>query len=156
MERFDPTQFGFALLKGFRFPGGVRVYEYQNHPTVDGAPDFLRLNLYLSKDCGYVTIWHGLLEPIAAEAKLANVRWSEGFDLHLQYDEVLFKGHVDSAETAGHVLNALRVGQAGHHTRPQVLSVTASNTLRCDFVRATNWLDIGGAFQSRRNSSGFG
>jgi hypothetical protein len=137
MEGFDPTEFGFVLLKGFQFPGGVHVYEYGNHPTVDGAPDFLRLNVYLSRDGSYVTIWHGLLEPIAAEAKLAHARApKDGFDLHSLYDERLFKGYVDSAETAKHVFNALRIGQPGHHALPQVLSVTAGNTLRCDLVKA--------------------
>jgi hypothetical protein len=139
MEGFDPTQFGFVLLKGFQFPGGVYVYEYGNHPTVDGVPDFLRLNLFLSKDGSYVTIWNGLLEPIATEAKLANVRTpKEGFDLHSLYDELLFKGNVDSAETATHVLNALRIGQRGHYALPQVLSVTAGNMIRCDLLQVTD------------------
>jgi hypothetical protein len=136
MEAFDPTQLGFARLEGFQFPGGVHVYEYRNHPAVDGVPNFLRLNFYLSRDGNYVTIWHGLLEPIAAEAKLANAGMPKDFDLHSQYDEPLFKGHIDSAEAAAHIFKALRIGQPGHHERPQVLSVTAGSGLRCDFVKA--------------------
>ncbi|MBX9825227.1 MAG: hypothetical protein K2Y27_09550 [Xanthobacteraceae bacterium] len=138
MEAFDPTQLGFTLLERFEFPGGVHVYEYRNHPTVDGVPNFLRLNLYLSRDGSYVTIWHGLLEPIAAEARLANVGKPTDFDLHSLYDEPLFKGHIDSAEAATHILKALRIGQPGHHERPQVLSVSPGSGLRCDFVNATD------------------
>lgn len=138
MKWFDPTQFGFVRLKGFQFPGGVRVYEYGNHRAVDGVPDFLRLNVYLSKDGSYVAIWHGLLEPVAAEARLASVRMPQDFDLHSQYDEVLFKGDIDSAKTASHVLKAIRVGQTGHYSRPQTLSVTAGSKLRCDFVNAAD------------------
>ena len=41
---FDPTQFDFVLLEDFRIPGDVSVYEFRNHPNVDGKADFLRLN----------------------------------------------------------------------------------------------------------------
>jgi hypothetical protein len=136
MEAFDPTQLGFARLQRFQFPGGVHVYEYANHPVVDGVPNFLRLNTYLSKDGSYVTIWRGLLEPSAAEAKLADAGMSKNFDLYSLYDETLFKGHIDSAEAATHILKALRIGQPGHHEHPQVLSVAAGSGLRCDFVKA--------------------
>ena len=66
MEPFDPLRFGFILLRDFQFPGGdgMRVYEFANHPAVDGTSDFLRLNLYLTRDRDYVTIWNGLLRSI--------------------------------------------------------------------------------------------
>lgn len=59
MTSFDPTQFGFVQLRDFQTGGTVPTFEYQNHPAVDGTADFLRLNLYLTKDGDYVTIWHG-------------------------------------------------------------------------------------------------
>ena len=68
---FDPTKFNFILLGDFRIPGDVAVYEFKNHPTVNGKADFLRLNLYLALDNNYVTIWFGLLEPMFAESTLA-------------------------------------------------------------------------------------
>jgi hypothetical protein len=71
---FDPTQFGFVQLRDFRIAESVPVYEYKNHPAVDGTKDFLRLNLYLTVDGSYVTIWHGLLEPLFAEAEFAEGR----------------------------------------------------------------------------------
>jgi hypothetical protein len=40
---FDPTQFSFVELRDFRIGGSVPVYEFKNHPAVDGRRDFLRL-----------------------------------------------------------------------------------------------------------------
>jgi hypothetical protein len=57
---FDPTQYKFIQLRYFQIPGDVPVYEYANHSAVDGTKDFSRLNLYLTKDGTYVTIWWGL------------------------------------------------------------------------------------------------
>ena len=64
---FDPTQFGFVELRDFRIGGSVPVYEFKNHSVVGETKDFLRLNLYLTRDGAYVTIWYGLLEPLFAE-----------------------------------------------------------------------------------------
>jgi hypothetical protein len=137
-DAFDPLRHGFVLLREFQFPGRVSVYEHANHPAVDGAPDFLRLNLYLSKDGTYVTIWHGLLEPIAAEAKLpALANMPADFDLFSSYCETLFRGHIDSAEAAAHIFRALRIEQSReHYALPQVLAVGADNKLRCDLMTA--------------------
>ena len=67
MPTFDPEVFGFVRLQDFQIPGGVDVYEVRNHPAVDGHADVLRLNIYLSKDGMFVTIWSGLLEPTMTE-----------------------------------------------------------------------------------------
>jgi hypothetical protein len=135
MKTFDPTEFGFVLLRDFQFPGGISVYERGNHPSVDGIHDFLRLNLYLSKDGDYVTIWHGLLDRITTEAvfqtgTLANIKLPSGFDFLSAYEEILFRGHIDSVETATHIVKALRIDR--HYLHPQVLRADADNKLRCD------------------------
>src|SRR5215207_9192789 len=138
MDAFDPISFGFALLRDFQFPGGIRAYECMNHPAVDGAHDFLRLNLYLSKDGSYVTIWQGLLEPIIAEAKLkglANIQLPADFDLFSSYSETLFRGHIDSVEAAAQIFKALRIERSGeHYSLPQVLGADADSKLRCDVM----------------------
>jgi hypothetical protein len=41
MTAFDPTHFNFTRLQNFQIAGDVPVYEYKNHPTVDGTKDFL-------------------------------------------------------------------------------------------------------------------
>ena len=138
MTAFDPTRFQFVQLEDFRIPGDVPVYEYKNHPAVDGKRDFLRLNLYLTMDNSYVTIWHGLLEPIFTEAecengRLASIVKPEDFDFST-YNEDLFRGYIDSDEAAGYIFKALRLGESERYLVPQMLSRGADNELRCDLL----------------------
>ena len=135
MKTFDPTKFNFVLLEDFRIPDDVSVYEFKNHSTVDGKRDFLRLNLYLTVDSKYVTIWFGLLEPIFAETELVLAAKPDDFDFS-SYNEDLFKGYVDSDEAAGCIFKALRVGESHRYAQPQVLSQGADNKLRCDLIQA--------------------
>ena len=139
MTAFDPARFNFIELRDFQIPGGVAVFEYKNHPIVDGMKDFLRLNLYLTIDNNYVTIWHGLLEPIFTEAelnegRLASVEKPEDFDFRGSYNEDLFRGYIDSDEAAEYIFKALRIGTAGKYSLPQVLSGGPDNRLRCDSI----------------------
>lgn len=133
---FDPTQFSFVQLQDFRIADSVSVYEYKNHPSVDGKRDFLRLNLYLTLDGTYVTIWHGLLEPLFAEAELrdgslASVSRPANMDFMHSYNEDLFRGDIDSTETAEHILKALRVGAGGRYAVPSMLTAGTDNLLTC-------------------------
>jgi hypothetical protein len=118
--------------------GGVSVYEYNNHPAVDGRPDFLRLNLYLSRDGNYVTVWNGLLEILFTEAefkngRMASVKLPEEFDF-AAYDEPLFRGYIDSREAAEHIFRALRIGEEYSDWMPQVLHAGPDRTLHCDLI----------------------
>ena len=101
---------------------------------MNGEPDFVRLNLYLSKDGEYVTVWFGLLEPIFAESRLESLDKPADFDFREAYVEELFKGHIDSEETAAHILKALRVGTSHAYSTPQILSGGSKNELRCDVL----------------------
>ncbi|MEN9561505.1 MAG: hypothetical protein RIQ56_778 [Candidatus Parcubacteria bacterium] len=132
MEAFDPADWNFIKLKDFEIPGGANVYEYKNHPVVDGIPDFLRLNLYISKDHDFVNIWWGLLEPIFTESRLESVYKPEDFDYRASYNENLFRGYIETQEAAGHILKALRVDSTFMYKAPQVLSGGTDNKLRCD------------------------
>jgi hypothetical protein len=136
---FDPTQFGFVELRDFRIGGSVPVYEFENHSAVDGTKDFLRLNLYLTLDGAYATIRYGLLEPLFAEAecaegRLASVTKPADMDFMHSYNEDLFRGDIDSIETAQHIFKALRVGKAGRYAVPAMLSGGKDNTLTCDLM----------------------
>ena len=130
MSPFDPTASGFVRLRSFEFPGGVAVYEYANDAIVDGNPDFLRINAYLSKDGDFVTVWRGLLEPLFAESRLGVVDLPDDCDFHKNYSEELFRGYIASQEAARHVIKALRLDSAP----PQVLSsgTDGEATLRRD------------------------
>ena len=136
MDALDPKEFNFAKLKDFEYPGGVAMYEYQNHPAVDGTPNFVRINLYLSKDKDYVTIWSGLVEPIFTEAKLKSVEKPSDFDFYGSYTEQLFRGYIESKESAEHIFKALRIGTSRRHSFPQILSGGSDNKLRCDMLEA--------------------
>ena len=141
MMPFDPTQFEFVLLRDFRFPGGVSIYEHRSHPSVDGARDFLRINFYLSKDGDFVTIWSGLLEPAGTQGelergRLAGVQRPENFDFLDGYNEHLFTGYIDSAEAATWIFKALRIGEPRlNKSLPQVLRAGRDNQLCCDVMQ---------------------
>jgi len=137
---FDPTEFNFIRLQDFHIPPDVSVYELHNHPMVDGKSDFLRLNLYLTKDNDYVTIWNGLLDPIGTEAefesgRMTSVECPEDFDFR-DYNEDLFRGYIDSHETARHIFKALRIGDGRMYTLPQVLTAGTDRKLACELVRS--------------------
>lgn len=133
-EPFDPTPFNFVLLRDFQYPGGVFVYEYRNQAVVDGTHDFLRLNLYLTTDGNYVTIWHGIIEPAGIEMEFERGRLV-GVDKppmeHLtSCDEPLFRGYIDSPEAAAHIFKALRIGTPRtQFASPQVLRITSDNKI---------------------------
>jgi hypothetical protein len=140
---FDPTQFGFVELRDFRVADSVPVYEYKNHSAVSGTKDFLRLNLYLTLDGTYVTIWHGLLEPLFAEAefaegRLASVAKLADMDFMHSYNETLFRGYIESTETAEHIFKALRVGKDGRYAVPQMLIAGRDNSLTCQLMEKTD------------------
>jgi len=130
MTPFDPTASGFVRLRSFEFPGGVAVYEYANDAVVDGNPDFLRINAYLSKDGDFVTVWRGLLEPLFAESRLGFVDLPDDFEFHRNYSEELFRGYIESQEAARHVIEALRLDSVA----PHVLSTGTDGKLRCDLL----------------------
>jgi hypothetical protein len=130
MDPFDPIASGFVRLRSFEFPGGVAVYEYANNAAVDGSPDFLRINAYLSKDGDFVTVWRGLLEPLFAESRVGFVDLPDDFEFHENFTEELFRGYIESQEAARHVIKALRLDA----TPAQVLSTGTDGKLRCDLI----------------------
>jgi hypothetical protein len=115
-----------VLLQDHRPPGGVRCYEYRNNSRVNGQHDYRRINLYLSTDGDFVTIWFGLLERVLVES-LFHDHGLEPVD----YDEPLFRGHIESAEQACHILKALRP----EAVLPQILTVDPSNGIICEPIK---------------------
>ena len=132
MKAFHPAQHAFVKLRDFRLGGHVGVYEYRNHPAVDGVPNFLRINLYLSKDHDFVCIWHGLLEAMFVEHLLRPAPLPADFDFYHAYNVELFRGYIDSNETAAVILKALRAGGPGYAV-PHILSGSPDG-LRCDVL----------------------
>jgi hypothetical protein len=132
MVPFNPEDFGFVRLRDFQFPASVDVHEYCNHAAVDGLHDFLRLNLYLSKDGDFVTIWSGLLEPMFAEASFDLPELLKKIDFEHTYCKSLFRGRIEDGEDARVILKAVGVGSR-EHSMPQVLR-GAPHDLRCEVL----------------------
>ena len=130
MSGFDPLSLGFVRLRDFQIPGGVDVYEIRNHQFVDGNSDFLRINIYLSKDGDFVTIWNGLVEPFLAEAQFELPDSMKDFSFEDAYREPLFRGYIEKNDTAEIILNALRLKNC---SLPQVLK-GAPHDLRCELL----------------------
>ena len=130
MLDFDPAQFGFVHLADYQFPGGVDIYEYRNHPAVTGAADVLRINLYLSRDGDFVTIWHGLIEPTMVEGLFELNPPIPDLDFERMYCEQLFRGYIETNEIASTILKALRWNDDRYAT-PHALT-GAPRDLRCE------------------------
>jgi hypothetical protein len=93
---------------------------------VDGQHDYRRLNLYLSKDGDFVTIWFGLLEKVLVDSMFHD----HGLE-PVDYDEPLFRGHINSAEQARYILKALRP----EDTLPQILAVDPKKGIVCELLK---------------------
>jgi hypothetical protein len=123
---FEPSRHGFVLLHDHQPPGNVQFYEYRNDFRVNGQHDYRRLNLYLSKDGDFVTIWFGLLERVLVESLFHD----HGLE-PVEYDEPLFRGHIKSAEQAQQILKALRP----EGVLPQILTVDPNKGIVCEPIK---------------------
>ena len=128
MNNFDPEQCGFVRIDGFLLGGAVQAYELRNHAIVDGTLGKLRINIYMSKDNEYVHIWHGLVEPMFAEAVFTQLPIDISF--YEQYHEMLFNGYISSNSEAEIIIKSLRFPQYG---QPAVL-FGAPKELRCELL----------------------
>lgn len=120
---FDPAAHGFVELVDYKPPWGVRYYEFKNHDVVDGRHDFHRLNYYLTQDGEFVTAWMGTLETAILDVLFADSE-TEAPD----YNEPLFRGHIDSQSQGAEILRALRL----HTQSPQVLQKEEDGQIVCE------------------------
>ena len=130
MAKFDPTHHEFVKLLDFQFPGGVNVFEFRNHSAANGTHDFLRVNIYLSKDEDFVCIWHGLLDAAIAESMLPATALPPDFDFVSAYNTDLFRGYLQSDDNASIVVKSLRIG--GDDYAVHRLQTDARDGLTCD------------------------
>jgi len=129
MAGFDPTSLGFVLLNEHKAGGVVTVYEYKNHPLVNGRDDYLRLNAYMTKDEDFVTIWWGLLEYLIIEGRFNLPHQLGNFSFHEQYDENLFRGYIENNEVGHVILKSLRI----ENRIPNILQGEPDD-LRCEIL----------------------
>ena len=133
MKSFDPERHGFQRIVDYAL--GVAMFEYKNHPAVDGKIDIYRLNLYLSRDDAFVTVWNGLLEPTMTEPMFDLDIPAEQLRFHDIYFEQLFRGYIETEEEATLIFRAIRIERASR-TLPQKLH-GAPLDLRCEAMPRT-------------------
>ncbi|MEM6395694.1 MAG: hypothetical protein AAF741_05050 [Bacteroidota bacterium] len=105
---FNPTDIGFFHRRENLYPPEVEYYEL-DHPDIDKSiqNDWMRYNVFLSKDGAYVTIWVGVLELHAA-SEIYERKY--GFELsYEQHHDLHFKGHIRSKEAGEVIWDALGV-----------------------------------------------
>ena len=128
MKNFDPEKHGFQRIVDYA--PGVTMFEYKNHPAVDGKIDIYRLNLYLSRDGAFVCVWNGLLEPTMTESMFELDVPAEQLRFKDIYFEQLFRGYIETEAEATLIFRALRIERASR-TLPQKLQ-GAPHDLRCE------------------------
>ena len=128
---FKPEQHSFRKLD-LDGPGGIQWFEL-HHPGLfmDGR-DVLRLNVYLTRDGDFTTIWYGLIDPLIAEAKLG-IDGDRDLDLAQLYETILFRGDIENDAFGARVLKAVRVTRMA----PAIIRMSDENGLECLALGAT-------------------
>lgn len=104
---FDPCNHGFRKLS-LAGPGGLQWFERHVDETDLDGWDPLRLNVYLTRDGGFTTIWYGLLAPSFAESKLG-ITVDLSLDLSEMYEQILFRGDIEEDAFGALLLQAIRI-----------------------------------------------
>ncbi|MDD9727282.1 hypothetical protein PVV74_17620 [Roseovarius sp. SK2] len=121
---FAPERYGFRKLD-LEGPGGLQWFECHCPDIVMDSRDTLRLNVYLTRDGDFTTIWYGLIDPLIAEARLGVAY--KGIDLAQQYETILFRGDIGDDAFGARVLKAIRATRM----EPAILRVSDEFGLEC-------------------------
>ena len=128
---FNPCDYGFKRLDISH--QGLTFFERELNMEPKTKPDFLRLNIYLSQDGAFVTIWSGLFDPAPSEGVLP-VNLPPDFDFREMYNQDLFRGYIETDAEANVIFKALRFGDY----RAGVLFADKAGCLVCSSLeRAT-------------------
>ena len=126
---FQPEDFNFAKLDLQN--GSLCFYEYKSGSFCNGKVDPHRLNVYLTQDREFVTVWDGFFDPSFIGQEFLDLIARSGFsdfDFGEQYNTPLFRGFIETKEQAEIVLNALRIDKF----RPSVLKIDEENHINCE------------------------
>lgn len=125
-DTFDPTKHGFRKLN-MDGPGDLKWFEREfSGIDQDDKPDPLRLNIYLTRDKDYTTIWFGLLDASMAEITLG-LHDDPKFDFSKMYEEVYFCGMIQNNEFGAKVLEATTTNRL----MPCALRINGNGQLEC-------------------------
>lgn len=129
MEKFDPLEFGFVKL-GLQ-NGSLCFYEYQSGDFCDGTMDRYRINVYLSQDGDFITVWHGLFDPAFIDQDHLDFLEKLGlgdFDFSANYDTPLLRAYIENNEQADVILKSLRFEKM----LPSCIRIDNEQGLICD------------------------
>lgn len=107
-DPFDPRDLGFFLREDPIYPPDVEFYEL-DHPDIDKRikKDWKRINVFMSKDNDYVTIWRGPLDIISASMVYEE---EYGFELSMeQHVEYFFRGYIRNKMEGEIIWNAVNL-----------------------------------------------
>jgi len=122
---FEPERHSFRKLD-LNGPGGMQWFELHRPDLIMDGRDVLRLNVYLTRDVDFTTIWYGLIDPLIAEARLG-IGDDRDLDLAQLYETILFRGDIGDASFGASVLKAIRVTRMA----PALLQLSDEHGLEC-------------------------
>jgi len=106
---FNPESRGFTKMT-HQGPGGLLWFE-RLVPGVDlSGSDPLRLNVFLTRDGDFTTIWFGFIDPFIAEFEVG-VSDDPEVNFSQLYESVLFRGDISEDAFGAQVLKAIRTWQ---------------------------------------------
>ncbi len=124
-DKFDPEQHGFRKLD-MKGPGDLTWFERASSKTEGEKPDPLRLNVYMTRDKDYTTIWFGMIDPSIAEMKL-DLYDDPSMNFKEMYEETFFRGMIKDSAFGKQVLEAIRLNLC----TPQALRLDENGKLEC-------------------------
>lgn len=128
-QAFHPENFNFTKLSLQN--GTLRFYEYKAGDFCTGKIDPHRLNVYLTQDGDFVTVWEGFFDPLFIGQEFLDLITKSGFsdfDFGEQYNTSLFRGYIETKEQADIILAALRIDKF----RPSFLKIDEENRISCE------------------------
>lgn len=122
---FTPERHAFRKLD-MDGPGGMHWFELHHPDLIMDGRDPLRLNVYLTRDGDFTTIWYGLIDPLIAEVRLG-IDDDRDLDLAQLYETNLFRGDIRDDVFGASVLKAIRVTRMA----PATLRMSDEHGLEC-------------------------
>ncbi|MCP4124320.1 MAG: hypothetical protein GY751_21450 [Bacteroidetes bacterium] len=129
---FHPEDFRFKKLDLQH--GNLCFYEFTSGDFCDGKLNPHRINVYLSKDNDFVTVWHGLFDPVFIDQRFHDLVKQAGlddFDFYTQYHTSLLRAHIQNSDEAGVILNSLRY----ERYIPNMLTIDEENRIACISIK---------------------
>lgn len=128
-QLFHPEDFNFLKLD--LQLESLCFYEYCSGDFCDGKMDPHRINIYLTQDGEFITVWHGLFDPLFIDQSFYDLVKNAGledFDFSASYNTSLFRGYIETKAQAEVILPALRL----ETFRPQFLRIDEKYGLTCE------------------------